>query len=119
MAARIRAGARGGVTVAVALVVTIAGCSGMPSGKLFPIRGEVVSIGATRNEVTLKHEAVAGFMQGMTMPFPVARRELLDGIAPGDRVEGVLVVEGARYALVSLAKSEPPAAAVPKPAAAS
>lgn len=92
---------------AVALVLVLggaAGCSGMPSGKLYPIRGEVVSVTAARNEVVLHHEAIAGFMQGMTMPFPVATRDLLDGIEPGDRVEGVLLVEGARYALVSLAE---------------
>jgi Cu/Ag efflux protein CusF len=69
----------------------------------------VVSINAARNEVVLKHEAIAGFMQAMTMPFPVGSREILDGIEPGDRVEGVLLVEGARYALLSLAKLSPPA----------
>ena len=96
--------------VALALLVMIAaGCSGVPAGKLYPIRGEVVSINAARNEVVLKHEEIAGFMQAMTMPFPVASRELLDGIAPGDRVEGVLLVEGARYSLVSLAKLPAPA----------
>lgn len=92
------------------LLATVAGCSGgLPAGKLYPIRGEVVSINASRSEVVLHHEAIAGFMQAMTMPFPVASRELLDGIEPGDRVEGVLVVEGARYALQSLAKLPPPA----------
>lgn len=88
-------------------VLHLAACSGLPGGKLYPIRGEVVSISAARNEVVLRHEAVAGFMQAMTMPFAVARRELLDGISVGDRVEGVLLVEGARYAIVSLAKSAP------------
>lgn len=97
---------------ALALVLALGGapgCSGgMPGGKLYPIRGEVVSVTAARNEVVLHHEAIAGFMQGMTMPFPVATRDLLDGIEAGDRVEGVLLVEGARYALVSLAE-------IPKP----
>ena len=76
-------------------------------------RGEVVSITAARNEIVMHHEPIAGFMQGMTMPFPVASRDLLEGVEPGDRVEGVLLVEGARYALVSLAeipKGEPAAA---------
>lgn len=92
------------------LLVVVAGCSGgLPAGKLYPIRGEVVSINAARNELVLKHEAIAGFMQAMTMPFPVGSREILDGIEAGDRVEGVLLVEGARYALVSLAKVPPPA----------
>lgn len=96
---------------AIALLLVLGGapgCSGMPGGKLYPIRGEVVSVTAARNEVVLHHEPIAGFMQGMTMPFPVANRDLLEGIEPGDRIEGVLLVEGARYALVSLAE-------IPKP----
>lgn len=99
---------RAGLLLALALAIACgAGCSGgLPAGKLYPIRGEVVSINASRSEVVLHHEAIAGFMQAMTMPFPVSSREILDGIAPGDRVEGVLVVEGARYALLSLAKLE-------------
>jgi Cu/Ag efflux protein CusF len=99
---------------AVALVLLLGGsvgCSGMPGGKLYPIRGEVVSVTAARNEVVLHHEAIAGFMQGMTMPFPVANRDLLEGIEAGDRVEGVLLVEGARYALVSLAELPKPSPA--------
>jgi protein SCO1/2 len=94
---------------ALALLVVVAACSGVPTGKLYPIRGEVVSVTAARNEIMLNHDAIAGFMQAMTMPFPVAKRELLDGIEPGDRVEGVLLVEGARYSLVSLAKLGDPA----------
>lgn len=99
------------LVAAVALLLVLGGapgCSGLPSGKLYPIRGEVVSVTAARNEVVLHHEAIASFMQGMTMPFPVANRDLLEGVEPGDRVEGVLLVEGARYALVSLAE-------IPKP----
>jgi Cu/Ag efflux protein CusF len=104
---------------AVALLLVlgggVTGCSGMPSGKLYPIRGEVVSVTAARNEVVLHHEAIAGFMQGMTMPFPVANRDLLEGIEAGDRVEGVLLVEGARYALVSLAELPKPTPAAGAP----
>ena len=93
--------------IAICIAIVLAGCSGVPAGKLYPIRGEVVSVNAARNEIVLHHDAVAGFMQAMTMPFPVAQRELLDGIAPGERVEGVLLVDGARYAILSLARSEP------------
>lgn len=98
------------------LAVLVVGCSSTPSGDLYPIRGEVVSVAAARNEVTLRHEPIAGFMEAMTMPFPVAKRSLLDGIEPGDRVEGVLLVEGGRYALVSLAKTQAPAGKEQPPA---
>lgn len=94
---------------AALLVAALAGCPSTPSGDLYPIRGEVVAVAAERNELTLRHEPIAGFMEGMTMPFPVAKRALLDGLEPGDRVEGVLLVEDARYAILSLAKTAPAA----------
>ncbi|HEY8514461.1 MAG TPA: copper-binding protein [Candidatus Binatia bacterium] len=100
---------------AAILGMTIAACTSLPEGKLYPIRGEVVSVAAARNEVMLRHEPIAGFMEAMTMPFPVAKYELLEGIEPGDRVEGVLLVEGTRFVLLSLAEI-PPAAEEAKPA---
>ncbi|MEW6273064.1 MAG: copper-binding protein [Thermodesulfobacteriota bacterium] len=102
---------------AATLAALAVACTGLPEGKLYPIRGEVVAVGVARNEVTLRHEAVAGFMEAMTMPFPVAKRELLDGVEPGDRVEGVLLVEGARYVILSLAEIPPATEEPPQPTA--
>ena len=98
----------------VLLLVVAAACSSEPSGRLYPIRGQAVSVAPERNEIVLRHESVAGLMQAMTMPFTVAHRKLLDGLAAGDAVEGVLLVEDGRVVLVSLAKS---ATAAPQAAA--
>ena len=99
---------RGAAALALAILIAgAAACSRESSGKVYPIRGEVVSVSAARNGVVLAHDTVVGFMQAMTMSFPVARSELLDGISTGDRVEGVVLVEGARSTIVGLAKIEP------------
>lgn len=96
----------------VALVVaTLAGCESRPSGEPYPIRGEVVSVTEERNEIVLRHEPIAGLMEAMTMPFPVAQREMLAGLAPGDQVEGVLLKHDRGIVLIKLAKREAPAQA--------
>jgi len=101
---------------ALLLVLAAAACSG-GGGAYYPVRATVVATAPERNEVTLAHEPIAGFMDAMTMPFPVARRQLLDGVAAGDAVEGVLLVEGGRTALIALAKraGAAPSAAAPAP----
>ena len=43
--------------------------------------------------VTIRHEAIPGFMAAMTMPFTVKDRKSLEEIRPGDEVEGSLKVE--------------------------
>ena len=46
----------------------------------------------SRQQVTIKHEDIAGFMPAMTMSFPVATPELMTGRAPGDLVTATLEV---------------------------
>ena len=48
---------------------------------------------ADRQEVTIKHDDIRGFMPGMTMPFKVRDARLLDGRTAGDLVTATLVVE--------------------------
>jgi len=64
----------------------------------FSLRGVVREVDATRSQVTVEHEAIAGYMQGMTMPFPVRDDpQILKLLRPGDRIEATLVVEKDRY----------------------
>ena len=62
--------------------------------------------------VTIRHEAIPGFMDAMTMPFDVKDREVLDDLRPGDEVEGTLRVVSERgvvkdYELVDLRVTRP------------
>lgn len=66
----------------------------------FPLRGIVREVDAARARVTVEHEAVAGYMEGMTMPFPVRDDpQVLKLLRPGDRIEATLVVEKESYRL--------------------
>jgi len=47
---------------------------------------------ANREQVTVNHEEIKGFMPGMTMPYKVRDAKQLEGVAPGDLVKAKLVV---------------------------
>lgn len=69
----------------------------------YSVRGVVESVPSADKptaEFFVKHEAIDEFknpggtrgMNSMTMPFPLGKGVSLDGIAPGDKIEFVLVV---------------------------
>lgn len=79
-----------------------------PSGESGPLavdyqaKGLIKAVSALRGELQIHHEPVPEFigidgrpepMGSMTMPFPVADKALLEGIAPGDRVAFTFRVE--------------------------
>lgn len=68
------------------------------AARRFDLRGVVKEVDTARTRVTVEHEDIKGYMQGMTMPFPVRDDpQVLKLLRPGDRIEAVLVVDGDRY----------------------
>lgn len=66
--------------------------------KRYSFRGVVRGIDRERREVTVDHEAVPGFMEAMTMAFPVRDDpQVFEILHEGDRVEAKLVVDGDDY----------------------
>ncbi len=55
-----------------------------------------------RQQITVRHEDIAGLMPGMTMTFPVARPDLLTGRAAGELIEATLSVTDALGTLVAI-----------------
>lgn len=90
--------------------VIVAGCQKAPpkaADRGYDIRGKVVAVANDKKSVTLDHEDIPGFMSAMKMEFPVADPKVLDGIAPGDQVQGRLKVTTRKEAtLTALAKVE-------------
>jgi len=64
----------------------------------FELRGVIRQVDAARREVTVEHEAVPGYMDAMTMSFPVRDDpQVFEIVNPGDRIEAKLVVDGEKY----------------------
>jgi protein SCO1/2 len=71
------------------LALWAAGCS---RAREYELAGQVLAVDPARQEVTVKHEDIAGFMPGMTMPFKVRDRAALEARVPGELIRATLVV---------------------------
>lgn len=86
----------------------------------YDLVGVVREVEPDDRRVTIRHEAIPGFMAAMTMPFTLDDSDLLDELHPGDEVAGKLDVvrrdgKVQSYRLASLIVTRP-ALAEPPPA---
>ncbi|HKS40128.1 MAG TPA: copper-binding protein [Blastocatellia bacterium] len=62
----------------------------------YDLKGVVVSVDKRGSTVTIAHEAIPNYMDAMTMPFKLKDEWAFDKMAPGNRVQATLVVDGLR-----------------------
>lgn len=60
--------------------------------RVFQVKGVVKAIHLIQKEIEIKHEAIAGYMPGMTMPFDVKDTNELAGLAPEQPISFRLTV---------------------------
>ncbi|MBL8187110.1 MAG: copper-binding protein, partial [Acidobacteria bacterium] len=58
----------------------------------YALKGKVVKIEREFKQVNIEHEEVKGYMEAMTMPFPLTDEKVLSRLKVGDRIEATLVV---------------------------
>jgi protein SCO1/2 len=75
-----------------------------PAAKEYDIKGKVVAVDADKKTVTLDHEEIPGVMKAMEMKYPVTDAKVLQGLAPGDQVQGRLEAKGGDYTITRLEK---------------
>jgi protein SCO1/2 len=78
--------------VALATIATVS-CTRAAPQKEYQLRGQVLAVRTERQEIVIRHEDIERFMPGMTMPFRVKERRLLEAATPGDIVNATLVVQ--------------------------
>lgn len=83
----------------VTVLFALSACFG--GGDVYIVEGTVLEV-TTPTEVIVKHQAIAGYMGAMTMPFGVDDPSLLRGVKPGDRIYARLRVADGQSALVAL-----------------
>jgi protein SCO1/2 len=101
--------------MSIGVLVLAAGCGG-PSPREYPLEGQILGVDAARQELLIKHKDIQGFMPGMTMPFPVRDKRLLEGRAAGDLIRATLVVEDAKAYLAAIEKTGTAPVDTPPPA---
>lgn len=73
--------------------------------KTYEAVGTIVSVEG--NHVLIDHEDIPGFMDAMTMTFPVPDASILEGLEKGMRVNFRVVVDGASYEIVAIESVAP------------
>jgi protein SCO1 len=63
------------------------------TAKRYPLRGKVVSVNKAKKKATIEHEAIPGFMEAMTMDFPIRENWVWENLSPGAEVHAELVVD--------------------------
>lgn len=91
--------------VVVSLAALATSCGRPPKARQYALRGQIIGIDAGKAELLVKHEDIKGFMPGMTMPFEVDERRLMDGLEPGDLIAAKLIVTEDEARLTSIEKT--------------
>lgn len=58
----------------------------------YSLKGKIISVDRVHSQVVVEHEEVVGLMPGMTMPFTLKDKDVLDTVAAGDQIQATLVV---------------------------
>nr|MDQ3013041.1 copper-binding protein [Acidobacteriota bacterium] len=58
----------------------------------YTLTGKIVSIEREFKQVIVEHEEVKGYMEAMTMPFPMKDEKMRDRLKKGDKIQATLVV---------------------------
>ena len=89
----------------ILLSLAISACRQPEPTRGFPLRGQVLSVHADKQQITIKHEDIEGLMPGMTMTFPVASAELLKGREPGELIYATLELMGTEARLTKIERT--------------
>jgi protein SCO1/2 len=78
--------------------------------KRYDLQGKVVAVDKEKRKITVKHEEIKGYMEAMTMDFPLVKESewALNELAPGDGIGAELVVTNDGYWLEKIAISQAP-----------
>jgi len=93
------------MTLTIAFVcVPFVGCGqgDTDKEKIYDIKAKVVSVDVPKKSVKLDHEDIPGFMMAMQMSFEVENAKMLDGLKPGDPVQGKLKVKSGTQRITEL-----------------
>ena len=77
--------------------------------KHYQVVGKVVSVNAKDRTAAIDAEAIKGYMEAMTMDYPIQSKEEFNALHPGDRITATLDVSDDGSYTLSHIKISPPA----------
>ncbi len=115
------------VWMIAAVVLLLSGCASQPGALVqrHKLRGKVVAVNVDQGFADIAGDAIPGYMQAMTMPYPIPDKKVLSTLAIGDEITADLIMtnEGPHLENVVIVKKSglappPPSASefhMPKP----
>jgi protein SCO1/2 len=91
----------------ILVLVLVTRCSAAPSpeARQYQLRGQVLALVPDRQELTVKHEDIPGFMPAMTMAYRVKDGKLLQGLSRGDFISATLNVQDTKAWLSAIQRT--------------
>jgi protein SCO1/2 len=79
------------------LLILLAACTKPVPGKRYILNGEVVKLDPATQTATIKGEKIDGWMEAMTMEYPVKDKAEFAKLKPGDRITATVFVSDPNY----------------------
>lgn len=78
--------------ILLVLLSTLAAACSPPAARTFTLQGQIMTIEPDRLHAVIDHQEIKGFMMAMTMTYKMKDAKILEGIEPGDLIDGTLVI---------------------------
>lgn len=65
------------------------------NAKRYPFEGKVVAVDKAKKKATIAHKEIPGYMEAMTMDFPIRNEDALNTISKDSEITGELIVDDA------------------------
>ena len=75
----------------------LAACAKKPPEKRYKLTGDVVSLDPKTQTANIKGDKIEGWMEAMTMEYPVRDKAEFAKLAVGDRISATVFVEDVKY----------------------
>jgi Cu/Ag efflux protein CusF len=90
------------VLIAAVLLASGAGCSKKEQPRLYPFRGTVMKLDPNSNVASIHNEKVEGWMEPMTMDYPVESRNEYLALHKGEKITATVNVSKEGYWLTNV-----------------
>lgn len=91
-------------------IALLSSCQRTPGPKPvqeFHLKGEVTAIDEKLQTATVKHEKIEGWMEAMTMEYPVKDKQEFQKLKVGDEIQAKIGVQGTDYWIAAVTEDTP------------
>jgi Cu/Ag efflux protein CusF len=81
----------------LALALALAACGSKPQGKHYAMQGEIRDLDPSTKSATVNAGKIAGWMDAMTMEYPVKPDAEFGKLHVGDHIQATVVVNNLKY----------------------